>query len=587
LKVVLKKGAVSHGNPPEAIFSKNDFRQLWRESRSMAKNILKEKSIEADILCIGGGIAGLMAAIRASELGASVIVAEKANVLYSGSGAAGNDHFMCYIPEIHGSDIEPLIDEFQRGQQGGLRRRTFIRTWLERSFEIVKLWDSWGIPMKYKGKYELAGHALPGQPMMHLHYAGQDQKKILTEQALRRGAKVLNRVMCFDLLRDEEGLIGAVGVDTWKDEVIKFQAKSVVLGTGSVMRLYPSSTPAWMFNTRLSPTCVGDGRAMAYRAGAELVSMEIPLVRCGPKYFARAGKATWAGVLRDPQGKPVGPFVTKPDNKYGDPVVDIYQDIFVDYKKSGKGPIYMDCDGLSDEELDYMLYWLRNEGNVPLLKYLEEEGIDIRKNPIEFWTYEPELFPRGGVYYNEDAETSLRGLYAAGDELFGGISGAAVFGWIAGENAAKGAKETEPPKIERANLQIEERRGLFEKIRNREVGPNWKEANIALQQIMLDYAGQVRSKTLLEAGWDALRGLKEKGYSNMVGRNPHELMRSLEVLNLIELGELVFITANERKETRGKHIRPDYPFTNPLLEKLLIVKKVNGKPVTEWKEIRR
>jgi len=244
---------------------------------------------------------------------------------------------------------------------------------------------------------------------MHLHYAGQDQKKILTEQALRRGVKVLNRVMCFDLLRDEKGLIGAVGVHTWKDEIIKFRAKSVVLGTGSVMRLYPSSTPAWMFNTRLSPTCVGDGRAMAYRAGVELVSMEIPLVRCGPKYFARAGKATWAGVLRDPQGKPVGPFVTQPDNKYGDPVVDIYQDIFVDYKKSGKGPIYMDCDGLSDEELDYMLYWLRNEGNVALLKHLEEEKIHIRKNPIEFWTYEPELFPRGGVYYSEEAETSLNG----------------------------------------------------------------------------------------------------------------------------------------------------------------------------------
>ncbi len=553
----------------------------------MAKNILKEILVEADILCVGGGIAGLMAAIRASELGASVIVAEKANVLHSGSGAVGNDHFMCYIPEIHGSDIEPLIDEFQRGQQGGLRKRTFIRTWLERSFEIVKLWDSWGIPMKYKGRYELAGHALPGQPMTHLHYAGQNQKKILTEQALRRGAKVLNRVMCFDLLRDEEGLVGAVGVHTWKDEIIRFQAKSVVLGTGSVMRLYPSSTPAWMFNTRLSPTCVGDGRAMAYRAGAELVSMEIPLVRCGPKYFARAGKATWAGVLRDPEGKPVGPFVTKPDNKYGDPVVDIYQDIFVDYKRSGKGPIYMDCDGLSDEELDYMLYWLRNEGNVALLKYLEEEGIDIRKNPIEFWTYEPELFPRGGVYYGEDAATSLKGLYAAGDELFGGISGAAVFGWIAGENAAKCAKETEPPEIERANLQIEGRRGLFESIRNREVGPNWKEANIAVQQIMLDYAGQVRSETSLEAGLDALRRLKEKVYSNMVGRNPHELMRSLEVLNLIELGELVFITANERKETRGKHIRPDYPFTNPLLEKLLTVKKVNGKPVTEWKETRR
>jgi succinate dehydrogenase/fumarate reductase flavoprotein subunit len=171
--------------------------------------------------------------------------------------------------------------------------------------------------------------------------------------------------------------------------------------------------------------------------------------------------------------------------------------------------------------------------------------------------------------------------------LFGGISGAAVFGWIAGENAAKCAKQTELAKIERANFQVEGRRALFETIRNREVGPTWKEANIALQQIMLDYAGPVRSKTLLEAGLDALRRLKKKAYSNMVARNPHELIRSLEVLNLIELGELVFVTADERKETRGKHIRPDYPFTNPLLERLLIVRKVDEKPVMEWKEIKR
>ena len=553
----------------------------------MGKGALKEEVIETDVLCVGGGIAGLMAAIRARELGAKVVIAEKANILYSGSGATGNDHFLCYIPEIHGPDIEPLVDDFQLGQQGGLRDRAFIRTWLEMSYEIVKLWDTWGIPMKYKGRYEFAGHAMPGQILTNLHYAGKDQKKIMTEQALKRGVEVVNRVMCFDLLCDEEGIKGAVGINTREDRLITFQAKTIILGTGSVMRLYPASTPAWMFNTRLSPTCVGDGRAMAYRAGAELTSMEIPILRCGPSYFARAGKATWAGVLRDPEGKPVGPFVTKPDNKYGDPVVDVYQDVFVDYKKSGRGPVYMDCNGLSDEELDYMLYWLRNEGVVAFLNHLEEENIDIRKNPIEFRTYEHELFPRGGICYDEKAETSLQGLYAAGDEFFGGISGAAVFGWIAGENAAKHKREVGSQGIGGAKGQIEETKRLLGKIRDREAGPGWKEANIALQQIMWDFSGQVRSETLLKAGLAALQRLKQKVHANIIARNPHELMRCLEVFSLIDLGELVFITASERKETRGKHIRPDYPFTNPMLAKLIVVRKVNGKPVVEWREINR
>jgi succinate dehydrogenase/fumarate reductase flavoprotein subunit len=552
----------------------------------MSKTALSRKLLSTDVLCVGGGIAGLMAAIRAAERGCRVIIAEKGNILFSGSGGLGNDHFMCYIPEVHGPDLDPVVDEFQRGQQGGLRPRSFIRTWLERSEEIVGLWDRWGIPMKYRGRYEFAGHGLPGEILMHLHYAGKDQKKVLTREAVKRGVEVLNRTMCFDLIRGRSGITGAVAVDTRTDTAVAIEAKSVVIGTGSVMRLYPASTPAWLFNTRLSPVCVGDGRAMAFRAGAELASIEIPLIRCGPKYFAKAGKATWAGVLRDPQGKPVGPFVTRPDNKYGDPVVDVYQDIFLDYHRTGKGPVYMDCDGLTDEELAYMVHWLKNEGNTSFLHSMEEEGIDIRKNPIEFTTYQHELFPRGGVLYNEKAETSLPGVYAAGDEFFGGISGAAVFGWIAGENSAEFARRRDPVQDQDAKAGLDERAGLFEDMRNRTGGPDWREANVLLQQIMWDYAGLVRSETLLSAGLEILGRLEEKARTTMVARNPHELGRALEVLNMIEVGTLIFLAARERRETRGKHVRPDYPFANPLLENLLVVRKTGERPVLEWRRLK-
>jgi len=73
---------------------------------------LKERRIETDMLCIGGGVVGLMAAIRASECGSRVLEAEKANTFYSGFGGLGNDHFMCYLHEIHGPDIQPIIDKF-------------------------------------------------------------------------------------------------------------------------------------------------------------------------------------------------------------------------------------------------------------------------------------------------------------------------------------------------------------------------------------------------------------------------------------------------------------------------------------------
>ena len=538
--------------------------------------------LETDVLCVGGGVAGLMAAIRASELGAKVIVAEKGNTVRSGSAGMGNDHFRCYIPEIHGPDIQPVLGMLSHSPIGLMRSRQFTRTWMERSFDIIKLWESWGIPIKYQGKYELAGHGFPGRPLPSLKYSGLDQKPILTREALKRGVKIRNRAMVFDLLLGD-GVVGAIGIDTREDRILEFHAKSVFLGTGLCTRLYPGPTPASIFNVANAPSNTGDGRAIAYRAGAEICNAELTMRWAGPKYFARCGKGSWVGVLRDPEGKPIGPFVTKPDRKYGDAAADVWDNVFEDYARAGKGPVYMDCTGITDEDLEYMMHWMHNEGNTSLFNHCAEEGIDVRKNPIEFMTYE--MILSGGVRYNEKGETSLKGLFAAGDEWFGGISCASTFGWIAGENAAKYAKASVPLKPERIDEQVEERKGLFLQIRNRMDGTGWQEVNIALQQVMNDYAGLIRSETLLRAGLNHLRRLKAKAPALLMAKNQHELARSLEVLNLIDLGELVMIAADERKESRRKHVRADYPFTNPLLEKLLIVKKVEGKPMAEWREI--
>lgn len=185
------------------------------------------EKVRTDVLCVGGGIAGLMAAIRASELGADVVIADKANTMYSGSGGGGNDHFMCYIPEVHGPDIQPIIEDVQNSLVAGMTDKDFVPRWLERTFDIIKLWDSWGIPMKYNGRYEFAGHGYPGRPLLFLHYGGQNQKKILTGEALKRGAKIINRVMVFDLLTDGDCVIGAVGIDTREEKLIEFRAESV------------------------------------------------------------------------------------------------------------------------------------------------------------------------------------------------------------------------------------------------------------------------------------------------------------------------------------------------------------------------
>ena len=134
----------------------------------------------------------------------------------------------------------------------------------------------------------------------------------------------------------------------------------------------------------------------------------------------------------------------------------------------------------------------------------------------------------------------------------------------------------------------EEKVRLVEGLLSRKDGAGWQEVNIALQQIMQDYAGAMRSQPQLEAGLFHLGRLKRKALEIMRAGNQHEAGRCLEVLNLIDLGELVFLGALDRKETRGNHIRSDYPLLNPRFNKKVhIVKQVDGKPVVEWRDASR
>lgn len=548
---------------------------------------MKTERVETDVLCVGGGIAGLMAAIRAAELGAKVIIAEKGKTKYSGCGRGGNDHFWCYIPDVHGPDMELFIRECMLTQLGPATStlgNAMVRTWLRNSYDIVKLWDEWGIPMKYNGQWECSGHSFPGRVLTHLKYKGRNQTVVLTDEALKRGAQIMDRVMVFELLGNANGIIGALGVDTREDRLVEFQAKTVLLGTGAMIRMYPAVIPTLMGNSTRPFTLTGDGRAMVYRVGGELVNMEMVSRHAGVKNYCRSGQGTWVGVCRDPQGKPLGKYITTPDRRYGDIITEVDKQIFTRYSVSGKGPVYMDCTGISDEDLAYMVQGLENEGNLSLVEHLKKEGVDLRKNPVEFMTYE--VRSSGSIRLNEGAETSVKGLYAAGDESTFGISGAAVFGWIGGENAARYVKKAASPVMDKVRAQIEEKKGFIDALQHRKQGPDWKDANIALQHVMADYAGLVRSETLLEAGLRHLRRLKEKVHTTLRARNRWELTRCLEVVNLYDLAELVFVGALERKESRGLHHRVDYPYTDPLLNgKVLIAKKVDGKVVTEWRDV--
>ena len=554
-------------------------------------NVLEfdREPIETDVLVVGGGIAGLMAAIRAAQEGVRVLVAEKANTNRSGSGATGNDHFCCYIPEIHGGDIAPILREYKNSLVGGYADDALATQFLERSFERVRDWDKWGIPMRPTGTWEFTGHAFPDRPRIWLKYAGENQKKVLTIQAKKKRVRIMNNLPVTDVITHGGQIAGAIGFSVRaRNPVLQIiRAKSVVLATGSASRLYPSVSPGRLFNTAFCPSCTGAAQAAGYRAGAKLVNMEFPNCHAGPKYFARAGKATWIGLVADPYGKPVGPFLTKPSKELGDITADVWNTVFTDMFASGKGPAYMDCSATSPQDIEYMMWGMKHEGNTAMLAYMKDKAIDVRKHMVEFMRYEPHLIGRG-IEIGLNGETSVSGLFAAGDPVGNfraDIAGAATYGWIAGAGAAERAKgRSEFEKMEDSPT-ARERAKICSRFMRDEAGPGWQEANMALQQIMIDYAGLARSETLLKAGLKYLGDLREEVLDTMIAANAHELMRCMEVLDLMECAEVIFFAALERKETRGLHKRLDFPFTNPLLQdRFITVEREPGEPRLRWRD---
>jgi len=547
------------------------------------------KKVETEVLCVGGGIAALMGAIRAAECGARVVVADKGNTLTSGAGGAGNDHFLCYIPEVHGDDVGHVIRSALNGQMGGIIR-TFGPTqavkWFKKSFDIVKLWDEWGIPMKPYGEWRFAGHAFPGQTRTMLKYHGKYQKKVLTREAHRRGVNIMNRTMVIDLLGDENGVTGAVAVDTRENRLTEFRAKSVIMATGLIRRLYPGPAPMVMNNDTHPLNLTAEGRVMAYRLGAKLFNIDMLVRQIAIKGFVRAGQGSWVGVYRAPDGKPLGKYVSKPNVDTGDILPEVDNKVFTDTLESGKGPVYMDCTGISDEVLEFMKTGLTHEGCEALVDYFQKEGINPQKHPLEFKSLG--LVGAGGlIWHDENAATSVRGLYSAGDCAGRGISCAATFGWYAGENAAQYSKD-DSASINETDSQskVEEKRELIEGILKRKSGYDWKDANIALLQTMEEYAGLVTSADMLDAGLKHLKRLKAKVDSSLVATNQWELTRCLEVIDLYNMAELIFLAALDRKESRGFRQRIDYPYSDPLLlGKMQITRQVGGKPVIEWSRV--
>ncbi len=521
-----------------------------------------------DVLVVGGGLAGCMAAIRAGELNDRVILVDKSNPKRSGCAATGVDHIWAYFPEVQGPEgvsLEDLVNDHIENVAKGLINREVIHYIAATSLARILDLESYGVKVRFKDS------TLPGNFRLQyqmqacrntLHFDGRDVKRRMTRAALERGVEIADRVIVVDLLVHDGQVAGAVGYGTRDGCLHLFRAKAVILSAGRPNRLYKTHVGE-VFSTRMPPTLTGDGKAAMYRAGVEIINMEFASIpgRWASKDFVRGGglprgsyqpsgiglnalnEVIWPRNHELPKyGQQWRGRLTKPGTgkSYGSE------------EGAGRGPIYADMSWGSDEDQEYMRWSVGNEGSGWALNHiLEQYGLDYRTTKIEITGTEPEHSAAAacGPIVDKHCQTSLPGLYAAGDEA-GGIPGSVVpgaltMGYLSAEQAAEfAAKMAHVPEGKGEGPTL----AFCSEIEARQDGDPWQDAQAFIQNNMSHYNIALKSETMAQRGLECLAYLKET--MRLVAGNPHEMTHCLEVRNIIENAEMVLRGTIERKESR-------------------------------------
>jgi adenylylsulfate reductase subunit A len=533
---------------------------------------MERKSIETDLLIIGGGTAGCMAAVEAKERypQLKVTILEKAHIDRSGCLAGGMNAINAYLNP--GETPESFV-RYVRFDNCGLIREDLVKSMAELFEYAVKKVEKWGLPIQCDEK----GNYLP-RGRWNIKINGESLKPILAKAARSAGANVLNWVVVTNLLTDGERVTGAMGFSIRSGIFYVVKAKATLIATGGAAGLYrPNNTHDAQHKTWYAPFNTGAGYAMGIRAGAEMTSFEMRYIALrtkdtiaptgtialgvnAPQVNAKGEKfmqTRWAHLGGDRAPTPIRAYA---------PIQEI---------KEGRGPVYLDTRGLTPEQVrelkaayldmypSMVLYWAAND-------------IDPSKEPIEVQTTEPYIVGghcQSGYWVDQDRRTTLEGLYAAGD-VAGGAPFKFVSGcWAEGIIAARAAgeytmsKEYKPFQTHSEQVETEEKR-VFQALQSYgkvRYGLRPYEMEVRLQKIMEQYAGGASlnyemNEEMLQIARKQLARLPDQ-LANLVAEDLHSLMKVHEVIDRVDVAQVLVDHLLYRKETRwpSYQTRVDYP----------------------------
>ncbi|MBI3376564.1 MAG: FAD-dependent oxidoreductase [Betaproteobacteria bacterium] len=486
-----------------------------------------------------------------------------------------------------------------------------------------------------------------------LRVLGHNYKPLLREECRRLGIRVFDRVAVTSLLteggRPGARVVGAAGIHCHSGAYLTVRAKAVVLATNRPQRIWTFSSELRGISTFQPPSCSGTGYAIAWRAGAEFTMMERSMRSpfSSPYSFPPYGSGnainTWYPcTVVDAIGKEV-PWV----DAWGRPVSGVAarchpvegQKFFIMGGGSSSQPhpglprylgprpipdlearmlageftppFYADLAGMP--EMERKAIWgimVGNEGKtrIPVMQTYTAAGFDPERDMLQTYDFlrgqgmRDPVLPQertfgeqgicGGMLVDWDLMSNLPGLFGAGNLVFGGgdHSHAAATGRYAGARAALYARRSGAVEISREQIEQEKKR-VYAPLASSTTGPDWKELNAAVARVMQNYGSEPKNAELLALARTWLEDLETNEAPRVSAGDPHQLMRVLEVHDIVTCAQMIVAACEARKASSAcLHFkRLDYPEMDPPgWHKWIVIRKqgegvaLSDRPIAFW-----
>lgn len=546
---------------------------------------MKNRIIDTDVLIIGGGTAGCFAGITlGKKKDLDVLIVEKANIVRSGCLAAGVNAINAYITK--GRVPQDYVD-YCKKDADGIVREDLLLSMSERLNHVTKVMEDLGLVILKDGNGDYVARG-----NRNIKINGENIKPILADVVKKQdNVTVINHLNITDFIVENNEIKGAYGFDVNNAEFYEINAKAVLVATGGAAGLYRPNNPGFSRHKMWYPPFnTGAGYAMGINAGAEMTTFEM-------RFIALRCKDTIAPTGTIAQGVPAKQLNSNGEvyeNKYG---LTTSQRLYgtVTENREGRGPCYLGTKGISREQEEDLYKAYLNMAPSQTLKWLEAAGGPSEEN-VEIEGTEPYIVgghTASGYWVDNNRETTIHGLFAAGD-VAGGcpqkyVTGALAEGEIAAQAIAerltgsgKGFVVREASDEELSQEALEKKHEYESFLNNKQGLVDIEQTEEAMQKIMDQYAGGISTdyqynEARLELADEKIKFL-EQSIDNLAAQDADDLLRIYEIRERLTVCRSVIAHLKARKETRWHSFAEnmDYPAKSDDWLKYVNSRKENG-----------